>query len=153
MRFASCRVSRATTEATSGARRRACATRDGRTAATGSRRRPAEPSFALVEVQGYAIDARRRMAGIYRRLGRQVEAEALELAARAHADAVEDRFWMEREGTYALPAGAGRHAPWRSRSSGPRLRGPEKAKGRVTAASRAQALPRLYGLDSPPFLP
>ena len=64
--------------------------------------RPAEPPIALVEVQGYAIDARRRMAGIYRRLGRQVEAEALELAARAHADAVEDRFWMEREGTYAL---------------------------------------------------
>ncbi len=64
--------------------------------------RPAEPPIALVEVQGYAIDARRRMAEIYRRLGRQHQAQVLEAAAREHAEAVEERFWMERAGTYAL---------------------------------------------------
>src|SRR5207253_8941679 len=32
---------------------------------------PAEPPIALVEVQGYCIDARRRMARLYRRLGRR----------------------------------------------------------------------------------
>jgi glycogen debranching enzyme len=63
---------------------------------------PAEPPIALVEVQGYAVDARRRMAEIYRRLGRRREAEALQQAAEAHAQVVEERFWMERAGTYAL---------------------------------------------------
>jgi glycogen debranching enzyme len=64
--------------------------------------RPAEPPIALVEVQGYAVDARRRMAHLYRRLGRDADAERLLDAARAHADAIEERFWMEAQGTYAL---------------------------------------------------
>jgi glycogen debranching enzyme len=64
--------------------------------------RPAEPPIALVEVQGYAIDARRRMAALYRRRGRRSEAQALLAAARAQAEAVEERFWMEGKGTYAL---------------------------------------------------
>jgi glycogen debranching enzyme len=64
--------------------------------------RPAEPPIALVEVQGYAIDARRRMAALYRRLGRDAEAAPLEAAARAHADRVEARLWMEEKGTYAI---------------------------------------------------
>ncbi|HET6439895.1 MAG TPA: glycogen debranching N-terminal domain-containing protein [Anaeromyxobacter sp.] len=64
--------------------------------------RPAEPPIALVEVQGYAVDARQRLAAIYRRLGRRGEAQALAEAARAHAAAIEQRFWMEEKGTYAL---------------------------------------------------
>jgi len=68
---------------------------------------PAEPPIALVEVQGYAIDARRRMADVYRRLGRGQEARSLEEAARSHAQAVEERFWMERAGTYALALDGG----------------------------------------------
>ena len=64
--------------------------------------RPAEPPIAVVEVQGYAIDGRRRLAAIYRRLDRGAEAEALLSAARAHAEAVEERFWMEGKETYAL---------------------------------------------------
>ena len=63
---------------------------------------PAEPPIALVEVQGYAMDARRRMAALYRRLGRGPEAEALLAAARTQAAALEDRMWMEGKGTYAL---------------------------------------------------
>ncbi len=71
--------------------------------------RPAEPPIALIEVQGYAIDARRRMAALYERLGRHGEAQALLAAARAHAELVEDRFWMEEQGTYAIALdGAGR---------------------------------------------
>jgi glycogen debranching enzyme len=63
---------------------------------------PAEPPIALVEVQGYAADARRRMAALYARRGRHAEAERLLAAARAHADAIEERFWMEGKGTYAI---------------------------------------------------
>jgi len=64
--------------------------------------RSAEPPIALVEVQGYAIDARRRMAALFERLGRGAEAEALRAAARSQAEAVEARLWMEEKGTYAI---------------------------------------------------
>jgi glycogen debranching enzyme len=64
--------------------------------------RPAEPPIALVEVQGYAVDARRRMATLYRRLGRDDDAERLHAAAQRHADEIEARFWMESRGTYAI---------------------------------------------------
>jgi glycogen debranching enzyme len=64
--------------------------------------RPAEPPIALVEVQGYAIDARRRMAALYQRRGRHDDARGLLTAARAHQDLVEERFWMEEAGTYAI---------------------------------------------------
>jgi glycogen debranching enzyme len=63
---------------------------------------PAETPIALVEVQGYAVDARRRMAAIYRRLGRRSEAQVLLAAARAQQEAIEEKFWMEEEGTYAI---------------------------------------------------
>jgi glycogen debranching enzyme len=64
--------------------------------------RPAEPPIALVEVQGYAVDARRRMAAILRRLGRVAEADPLEAAARAHQERIEERFWMPSARTYAI---------------------------------------------------
>jgi glycogen debranching enzyme len=64
--------------------------------------RPAEPPIALVEVQGYAVDARRRMAQLLRRLGRRAEALELVEAARVHAERIEERFWMEEKGTYAI---------------------------------------------------
>jgi glycogen debranching enzyme len=64
--------------------------------------RGAEPPIALVEVQGYAIDARRRAARLLDRRGRREEAARLRVKARAQADLLEERFWMEREGTYAL---------------------------------------------------
>jgi len=64
--------------------------------------KPARPPVALVEVQGYCVDARRRMARIYRQLGRRDDAarctrEAIQLARR-----IDDAFWDERTGTYAL---------------------------------------------------
>jgi glycogen debranching enzyme len=63
---------------------------------------PAEPPIALVEVQGYAVDARRRMADVLERRGRGAEAARLRARADAHARAIEERFWMEGKGTYAL---------------------------------------------------
>ncbi|HEY6100618.1 MAG TPA: amylo-alpha-1,6-glucosidase, partial [Anaeromyxobacter sp.] len=64
--------------------------------------RPAEPPIALVEVQGYAVDARRRMADVYDRRGRRAEADRLRQLARAHAERIEASFWMEEKGTYAI---------------------------------------------------
>ena len=79
---------------------------DGVTFADG---RPADPPIALVEVQGYAADARRRMAALYRLLGRDAEAAPLDAAACALAGRIEERYWMEERGTYALAIdGAGR---------------------------------------------
>ncbi len=69
---------------------------------------PAEPPIALVEVQGYAIDAHRRMAQLLDRRGRRDEAARLRAKARALADVLEERFWMGGKGTYAIALDAGR---------------------------------------------
>jgi glycogen debranching enzyme len=63
---------------------------------------PAEPPIALVEVQGYAVDARRRLARLLDRRGRREEAARLRARARAHAEQIEQRFWMPGRGTYAI---------------------------------------------------
>jgi glycogen debranching enzyme len=64
--------------------------------------RLAEPPVALVEVQGYCIDARRRMARLYRQLGRREEASRLMATAAKLARRLDDAFWIEKTGTYAL---------------------------------------------------
>lgn len=66
--------------------------RDGRIAA---------PPIAAVEVQGYAIAARRGMADVYAALGRTEDARAQTAAAERTAAAL-DAMWMPDEGTYAL---------------------------------------------------
>jgi glycogen debranching enzyme len=63
---------------------------------------PAEPPIALVEVQGYCIDARRRMARLYRQLGRREDAARCTVAAQLLSRKLDDAFWMEKAGTYAL---------------------------------------------------
>jgi len=63
--------------------------------------RIAEPPIAAVEVQGYAIAARRGMAEVYAALGRSEDAVAQTAAAERTADAI-GAMWMPDEGTYAL---------------------------------------------------
>jgi glycogen debranching enzyme len=63
---------------------------------------PAEPPIALVEVQGYCADARRRMARLYRQLGRREDAARCMISAQQLVRRLDDAFWMEKAGTYAL---------------------------------------------------
>ena len=56
---------------------------------------------ALLEVQGYAFAAWRAMADMGRRLGEHRAREWLERAETLRAE-VEDRFWIEDEGFYAI---------------------------------------------------
>ena len=63
---------------------------------------PAQPPVALVEVQGYCIDARRRMARLYRQLGRRDDAARCTAAAKELTRKLDDAFWMEGSGCYAI---------------------------------------------------
>ncbi len=62
----------------------------------------AEPPIAMVEIQGYALDARRRMAQLYQRLGRTGRSTRLGEAARLLGRRIEERFWMPEAGYYGL---------------------------------------------------
>jgi glycogen debranching enzyme len=62
----------------------------------------AEPPIATVELQGYWYAARLAMAELLEAVGQPERAEALRLAARTLRRLVEDRFWMEDRGCYAL---------------------------------------------------
>jgi glycogen debranching enzyme len=73
--------------------------RDGVPHADGT---PAKPPIALVEVQGYCVDARRRMARIYRQLGRREDAARCTRKAIQLARRIDEAFWDERTGTYVL---------------------------------------------------
>jgi glycogen debranching enzyme len=58
--------------------------------------------IALIELQGYAYDARLRMAAIFDRLDRPEDAERQRRQARRLYELVNDRLWWEAEGTYYL---------------------------------------------------
>ncbi|HET7754471.1 MAG TPA: glycogen debranching N-terminal domain-containing protein [Anaeromyxobacteraceae bacterium] len=64
--------------------------------------KPAEPPIALVEVQGYAADAWRRMARLFRHFGRPSAAVELLARTRAMTSRIEERFWMPERSTYAI---------------------------------------------------
>ncbi len=64
--------------------------------------------IALVEVQGYAFAAWQAMAGLARRRGDEAAATAYAAKAEHIRVTVEERFWMEDEGFYAIAVdGAG----------------------------------------------
>jgi glycogen debranching enzyme len=63
---------------------------------------PARAPIALVEVQGYCIDARRRMARLYRQLGRRDDAARCTSAAQKLMRRLDEAYWMEKSGSYAL---------------------------------------------------
>ena len=58
--------------------------------------------IATCELQGYAYDAKLRMAQIYEVLGKPDRAGKLREAADRLYERFNDAFWWEREGTYAL---------------------------------------------------
>ncbi|REK58432.1 MAG: amylo-alpha-1,6-glucosidase [Thermobacillus sp.] len=62
----------------------------------------AETPIALAEVQGYVYLAKTGMAEIFRKLGRNAEAEALERAAADMKRRFEQSFWMADESFYAI---------------------------------------------------
>ena len=62
----------------------------------------AEPPIALVEVQGYALDAYRRMAQLYQRIGRPGRSKRFGEAARRLGRLIDERFWMPEANFYAL---------------------------------------------------
>src|ERR1700761_3025524 len=76
----------------------------------------AEGNIALAEVQGYVFAAKRLAARCALRLGRREIAQRLELEASRLAARVEQAFWCEELGTYAL-ALDGNKEPCRVRSS------------------------------------
>ena len=92
--------------------------------------------IALVEVQGYAFDAYRRMADLAERRGDPVSGRRWRARSEQLREAVERRFWMEDLGTYGI-AIDGHGELCRIRSSNPGhllfsgLPSPERAQ-RVT---------------------
>jgi glycogen debranching enzyme len=63
--------------------------------------RLAEPPIALAEVQGYAYLAKRRMADVYRVLGRPDDARRLDEEAAQLRRRYNEAFWMEDERYFA----------------------------------------------------
>ncbi|MCU0568462.1 MAG: hypothetical protein MUF49_17930 [Oculatellaceae cyanobacterium Prado106] len=57
---------------------------------------------ALCELQGYAFDARMRMAEVFDRLGEREQANELRQKASQLRDRFEEKFWSEEQGFYAL---------------------------------------------------
>jgi glycogen debranching enzyme len=66
-----------------------------------SRGEPAPLPAALVEVQGYVYHAKSRLARIFRKLGRQTEAERLQREADDLRRRFEDQYWMPTQRFYA----------------------------------------------------
>ena len=61
-----------------------------------------ELPIGVCELQGYAYDAKLRLADIYDTLGRPEQAEPLRKQARTLYERFNNDFWWEREGTYYL---------------------------------------------------
>ncbi|WP_419320941.1 glycogen debranching N-terminal domain-containing protein [Caulobacter sp. ErkDOM-E] len=106
--------------------------------------------IAVVEVQGYAFAAFRGMADLARRRGDAANARRWAKRAETLRQTVEDRFWMEDQGFYAMAIdGAGK--PCRVKGSNPGhllfsgLPSPERAK-RVTETLLGSAFHAGWGL-------
>lgn len=67
-----------------------------------------EPPIALVEVQGYVYHAKAKLAPLIRRIGRTDLAGRLEAEAAALKKRLNEAFWMDDQGTYALALDGGK---------------------------------------------
>jgi glycogen debranching enzyme len=74
--------------------------------------------IALVELQGYAYEAKLRLAGLYELVERPADAKRLRSQAAKLLDRFNDAFWWESEGTYYLGLD-GAKKPIRSVASNP----------------------------------
>jgi glycogen debranching enzyme len=74
--------------------------------------------LALCELQGYAYDAKLRLAQIYEALGREEDATRLRTEAYQLFERFNDAFWWESEGTYFLGLDGDKH-PIRTVASNP----------------------------------
>jgi glycogen debranching enzyme len=63
---------------------------------------PARSPIALVEVQGYVFDAKRRMAALARIRGDVALADRLEVDAEVLRQRFEEAFWLDEPGYYAM---------------------------------------------------
>jgi glycogen debranching enzyme len=61
-----------------------------------------EPPIVLIEVQGYVYAAKNEMAEIYAALGKNGRSSQLRAEAAALRQRIEDAFWMEDRGFYAM---------------------------------------------------
>ena len=61
-----------------------------------------EPPIALIEIQAYAVEARRRMAALSRARGDQKSADALDRVAADLAVRLDERFWLPGDERYAM---------------------------------------------------
>lgn len=64
--------------------------------------RLAKGPIALSEVQGYVYDAKKKMAGIYRVLGKSDMADKLDLQAARLREQFNELFWMPEQDFYAI---------------------------------------------------
>ncbi|WP_096189926.1 amylo-alpha-1,6-glucosidase [Evansella halocellulosilytica] len=62
----------------------------------------AESPIALVEVQGYVYAAKKELSAVYAELGFSDESEAMAKEANAMHSHIEEHFWMEESGYYAM---------------------------------------------------
>ena len=60
------------------------------------------PPIALVEVQGYVYDAKERMSALMKALGRLDDAERLKAESRVLCDRIQEYYWDEGLGSFAL---------------------------------------------------
>jgi glycogen debranching enzyme len=67
--------------------------------------RPLDPPIAVVEAQGYAVAAFRSAARLERELGDPARANPLLAEAEELQQRIEDRFWLEDLGTFAMAIG------------------------------------------------
>lgn len=92
--------------------------KDSGDAVVDTRGRQARLPLAVVEMQGYLFAARLAMAELYDVVGEREEAERMRQAAAALRALVEERYWLEEQGTYAF-ALDGRKRPVTSVASNP----------------------------------
>jgi glycogen debranching enzyme len=121
-----------------------------------------DPPIALAEVQAYAVEARRRVAGLARSRGDDALAGALEAEATHLAGAFDDRFWQADGERYAMAiAAGGRAADALASNVGHCLWAGIVPPHRAAPVARALVAPplfsgwgvRTYAADQPGFNP